>query len=118
PSNHNESRKNYSLRSERFSHAAGLGISPSSKSSNFRVLQCHQKTLLRGIIVAMYIVGQERRLVDPPSQVVAGVRTVTTKMDGRCAPHVAAPILFMAQAVSLCFLFLGPCSFDSSSRFA
>ena len=27
----------------------------------------------------MYIAGQERRLVDPPSQVVAGVRTVTTK---------------------------------------
>ncbi len=31
----------------------------------------------------MYIVGQERRLVNPPSQVVAGVRTVTTKMNGR-----------------------------------
>jgi len=39
-------------------------------------------------------VGQERRLVDPPSQVVAGVRTVTTKMNGRCDPHVAAPIRF------------------------
>src|SRR5205814_6030970 len=53
-----------------------------------------KKSLLRGISVAMYIVGQERRLVDPPSQVVAGVRTVTTKMDGRCDPHVAAPIRF------------------------
>jgi len=49
---------------------------------------------LRGISVAKYIVGQERRLVDPPSQVVAGVRTVTTKMNGRCDPHVAAPIRF------------------------
>jgi hypothetical protein len=53
-----------------------------------------KKSLLHGIMVAMYIVGQERRLVDPPSQVVAGVRTVTTKMDGRCDPHVAAPIRF------------------------
>ena len=42
----------------------------------------------------MYIVGQERRLVDPPSQVVAGVRTVTTKMDERCDAHVAALIRF------------------------
>jgi hypothetical protein len=33
----------------------------------------------------MYIVGQERRLVDPPSQVVAGVRTVTTNI-GRARP--------------------------------
>src|SRR5215470_15958203 len=51
-----------------------------------------KKSLLRGISVAMYIVGQERRLVDPPSQVVAGVRTVTTKMDERCDAHVAALI--------------------------
>jgi len=42
----------------------------------------------------MYIVGQERRLVDPPSQVVAGVRTVTTKMDERCDAHVAALIRY------------------------
>ena len=43
----------------------------------------------------MYIVGQERRLVDPPSQVVAGVRTVTTNMDGRDAlPRHVAPIRF------------------------
>ena len=56
----------------------------------------------------MYIVGQERRLVDPPSQVVAGVRTVTTKMDGRCDPHVAAPILLSdeAQGIDLRFFFL------------
>ena len=51
--------------------------------------------LLRGIKVAMYIVGQERRLVDPPSQVVAGVRTVTTQMDERCDAHVAALIRFL-----------------------
>ena len=36
----------------------------------------------------MYIVGQERRLVNPPSQVVAGVRTVTTNMNGREHSHV------------------------------
>ena len=38
-----------------------------------------RKRVLHGTGVAMYIVGQERRLVDPPSQVVAGVRTVTTQ---------------------------------------
>ena len=53
-----------------------------------------KKFQLRGTTVAMYIVGQERRLVDPPSQVVAGVRTVTTKMDERCDAHVAALIRF------------------------
>jgi len=57
-----------------------------------------KKTLLRGIIVAVYIAGQERRLVDPPSQVVAGVRTVTTKMDERCDAHVAALVLFVTLA--------------------
>src|ERR1043165_438565 len=63
-----------------------------------------RKRFLHGTAVAMYIVGQERRLVDPPSQVVAGVRTVTTNMDGRdalprrsrpfaftCKPWIAAP---------------------------
>ena len=60
----------------------------------FRAFPHAKKLLLRGISVAKYIVGQERRLVDPPSQVVAGVRTVTTKMNGRCDPHVAAPIRF------------------------
>ena len=50
------------------------------------------KRLLHGTDVAMYIVGQERRLVDPPSQVVAGVRTVTTNMDGRDAlPRMSRP---------------------------
>lgn len=44
----------------------------------------------------MYIVGQERRLVDPPSQVVAGVRTVTTNMDGRDAlPRMSRPFAFV-----------------------
>ncbi len=49
----------------------------------------------------MYIVGQERRLVDPPSQVVAGVRTVTTKMDERCDAHVAALIRFLSLLLLL-----------------
>ena len=45
--------------------------------------------------VAMYIVGQERRLVNPPSQVVAGVRTVTTNMDGRdVLPRLSRPFAF------------------------
>ena len=45
--------------------------------------------------IAMYIVGQERRLVDPPSQVVAGVRTVTTNMNGRDAlPRLSRPFAF------------------------
>jgi len=66
-----------------------------------------KKSLLRGISVAMYIVGQERRLVDPPSQVVAGVRTVTTKMDERCDAHVAALVLFVTKRKSLtCAFFL------------
>jgi hypothetical protein len=44
----------------------------------------------------MYSVGQERRLVDPPSQVVAGVRTVTTNMDGRDAlPRMSRPFAFL-----------------------
>jgi len=47
----------------------------------------------------MYIVGQERRLVDPPSQVVAGVRTVTTNMDGRDAlPRMSRPFAFKASS--------------------
>jgi hypothetical protein len=46
----------------------------------------------------MYIVGQERRLVDPPSQVVAGVRTVTTNMDGRDAlPRMSRPFAFVSN---------------------
>jgi len=46
----------------------------------------------------MYIVGQERRLVNPPSQVVAGVRTVTTKMNGRDAlPRMSRPFAFFAS---------------------
>ncbi len=56
-------------------------------------------TLLRGISVAMYIVGQERRLVNPPSQVVAGVRTVTTNMDGRDAlPRLSRPFAFLLRS--------------------
>src|SRR5882762_5625282 len=68
-------------------------------------------------MVAMYIVGQERRLVDPPSQVVAGVRTVTTKMDGRCDPHVAAPIRFLGSLIINLSSRTIPGQFDSGSHF-
>jgi hypothetical protein len=68
-----------------------------NKTPPFQALLHARKLLLRGISVAKYIVGQERRLVDPPSQVVAGVRTVTTKMNGRCDPHVAVPIRFFVS---------------------
>jgi len=58
-----------------------------------------RKRILHGTVVAMYIVGQERRLVDPPSQVVAGVRTVTTNMDGRDAlPRMSRPFAFQPAA--------------------
>ena len=63
-------------------------------NNRIRGVSLAKNLLLRGIKVAMYIVGQERRLVDPPSQVVAGVRTVTTQMDERCDAHVAALIPF------------------------
>jgi len=57
-----------------------------------------EKVLLHGTSVAMYIVGQERRLVNPPSQVVAGVRTVTTNMNGRDAlPRMSRPFAFCAS---------------------
>ncbi len=60
-----------------------------------RSLEDLPKTCLHGTRVAMYSVGQERRLVDPPSQVVAGVRTVTTNMDGRDAlPRMSRPFAF------------------------
>jgi hypothetical protein len=53
------------------------------------------KNALAGMRVAMYIVGQERRLVNPPSQVVAGVRTVTTNMNGRdVLPRLSRPFAF------------------------
>ncbi len=52
----------------------------------------------------MYIVGQERRLVDPPSQVVAGVRTVTTHMNRRCTlPRCSACSLFKGPIFSPLF---------------
>ena len=55
----------------------------------------------------MYIVGQERRLVNPPSQVVAGVRTVTTKMDGRDAlPRMSRPSAFLASLQTFFTVFL------------
>ena len=49
----------------------------------------------------MYISGQERRLVNPPSQVVAGVRTVTTNMNGREHSHVRAHSLFSIRNIIL-----------------
>ena len=72
------------------------GVAETEKNREFPQLFCAQKTLLRGTIVAVYIAGQERRLVDPPSQVVAGVRTVTTNMDGRDAlPRMSRPFAFI-----------------------
>ena len=65
--------------------------------SKHRGLAVKTKTYLHGTGVAVYIAGQERRLVDPPSQVVAGVRTVTTNMDGRDAlPRMSRPFAFKA----------------------
>jgi hypothetical protein len=65
--------------------------------------------LLHGTGVAMYIVGQERRLVNPPSQVVAGVRTVTTKMNGRDAlPRMSRPFAFFASLKTSFKVFSAP----------
>src|SRR5258707_3446597 len=89
---------------ERSSLESLANRSSAGNIAGFQRFQCAKKSLLRGIMVAMYIVGQERRLVDPPSQVVAGVRTVTTKMDGRCDPHVAAPIRFFRSPLDQSFL--------------
>jgi len=66
------------------------------KSEENREATAGTKTFLHGTSVAMYIVGQERRLVNPPSQVVAGVRTVTTNMNGRDAlPRMSRPFAFL-----------------------
>lgn len=52
--------------------------------------------------LARYIVGQERRLVNPPSQVVAGVRTVTTNMDGRdVLPRLSRPFAFSVALLEI-----------------
>ena len=52
------------------------------------------------MLLAMYIVGQERRLVNPPSQVVAGVRTVTTHMNGRdVLPRLSRPFAFLIAII-------------------
>src|SRR6266849_8518046 len=84
--------------SERSSLKSPANPSFIAKIASFQRFPRSKKSLLRGITVAMYIVGQERRLVDPPSQVVAGVRTVTTQMDERCDAHVAALIRFLELA--------------------
>lgn len=41
--------------------------------------------------------GQERRLVDPPSHVVAGVRTVTTKNWVQHTPMSLYPFYFVCK---------------------
>jgi hypothetical protein len=64
--------------------------------------------------LAMYIVGQERRLVNPPSQVVAGVRTVTTNMNGRdVLPRLSRPfalsdafLIFPSESIAQIILWL------------
>src|SRR5436190_4022708 len=81
--------------SERYSLESLVNPSSAGNIAGLQRFPRAKKSLLRGISVAMYIVGQERRLVDPPSQVVAGVRTVTTQMDERCDAHVAALIRFL-----------------------
>jgi hypothetical protein len=59
--------------------------------------QVLRTNFLHGMGLAVYIAGQERRLVDPPSQVVAGVRTVTTTMNGRSTlPRCCARSLFLS----------------------
>jgi hypothetical protein len=75
----------------------------SNQKATFRAFRDAGNLLARGMGVAKYIVGQERRLVDPPSQVVAGVRTVTTKMNGRCDTHVAAPVRFFVSSQNFQF---------------
>ena len=71
--------------------------------SKHRGLEAKTKTYLHGTGVAVYSAGQERRLVDPPSQVVAGVRTVTTNMDGRDAlPRMSRPFAFKARIPGRC----------------
>ena len=90
-----DSGRSYPAMSERSSLESLMNRSAAGNIAGFQRFQRAKKSLLRGISVAMYIVGQERRLVDPPSQVVAGVRTVTTQMDERCDAHVAALIRFL-----------------------
>src|SRR6267142_2485711 len=69
------------------------------KSWQFRGCIKRRNLLLHGTSVAMYISGQERRLVDPPSQVVAGVRTVTTKNEwARTLPR-SRPFAFISTLV-------------------
>ena len=54
-----------------------------------------QKVALHGTRVAMYIVGQEETAGESSVSVVAGVRTVTTNMDGRdVLPRLSRPFAF------------------------
>src|SRR2546427_5622029 len=74
-----------------------LSGSESRKLSGNRKNRDHRSVKnfrLHGTGIAMYILGQERRLVDPPSQVVAGVRTVTTKNEWARTPPRSRPFAF------------------------
>ena len=52
---------------------------------------------MHGTRVAMYIVGQEETAGESSVSVVAGVRTVTTNMDGRdVLPRLSRPFAFSA----------------------
>jgi hypothetical protein len=49
----------------------------------------------------MYIVGQEETVGESSVSVVAGVRTVTTNMDGRDAlPRLSRPFAFLIKSKS------------------
>ena len=51
---------------------------------------------MHGTRVAMYIVGQEETVGESSVSVVAGVRTVTTNMDGRdVLPRLSRPFAFL-----------------------
>ena len=61
-----------------------------------------QKVALHGTRVAMYIVGQEETAGESSVSVVAGVRTVTTNMDGRdVLPRLSRPFAFFYRTSHL-----------------
>jgi len=62
------------------------------------------KCVLHGTRVAMYIVGQEETVGESSVSVVAGVRTVTTNMDGRDAlPRLSRPFTFYKTPILRAF---------------
>jgi hypothetical protein len=95
--------KSYTLRPNLHSSQDHPRASMRQKPCKIEVQTALKNYCLHGISVAVYIAGQERRLVNPPSQVVAGVRTVTTNMNGRgTLPRCRACSLF--QTTSAIFL--------------